>query len=548
MSLPGIVVTGASGFVGRHFVGATADKYRLFCLARRSQREAGIPHNDNIRWIQVDVGKWETLREVVGFVKDNGGADYVLHLAAYYDFGNADNPEYERTNIRGTRNVLKLAQQIGTRRFLFASSLAACEFPRRGEAVDEDSAPDAMFPYARSKRAGEKMMKEYSEWFPCTIFRMAAVFSDWCEYPILYRFLNAWLSRDWNARILGGKGESAVTYIHVQDLIKLYLRVIEKSDSLPRLCTYIASPNGSMSHVELFKTATRYFYGQDIKPIRMPKLLAIPGVALRQFLGHITGHDSFERLWMTKYIDRKLMVDASRTHEELAWKPTPRYEVLRRLLFVIEKMKNHPDAWHLRNQEVVRRVAERPNFIIYDAMVEAREDLIDEIVRYLTAPEHQSRFHRYQEMDRDLLRWYVTLVYQLTATTVRTRDRTLMRNYGQAIAYRRFVEGFDVKEVCDAVSSIGDIIGKALQSRVKVSNVEQRIYDHITMTFQLAVDEIEDSYELMSARPPELLERIDRTSVLANSIDLERVVHQLEDISQDALEDRLSAEIRKLQE
>jgi len=548
MSLPGIVVTGASGFVGRNFLETATDKYRLFCLARRSRREAGIPRNDNILWTQVDIGKWDTLRGVIDTIKENGGADYVLHLAAFYDFNNADNPEYERTNVKGTRNVLKLAQRIGTRRFLFASSVAACKFPRRGEALNEDSLPDAVFPYARSKRAGEEMMKEYSEWFPCTTFRLAAVFSDWCEYTPLYYFLSAWLSKSWNARIIGARGESAVPYIHVHDLVKVFLKAIEKSDSLPRQGTYIASPNDSVSHIDLFKTATRYFYGQEAQPIRIPKLLAIPGVALRQFFRHLLGREPQERIWMTKYIDRKLTVDASRTHQELNWEPTPRYGVLRRLLFVIERMKNHSDAWRLRNELAALRVVERPNLKIYDAMMESREDLIDEITKQLLAPEYRTRFRGYQKMEKSVLRWYVALVYQLAATTVRTRDRTLMRNYSQIIAHRRFVEGFEVKEVCDALMTIGYIIGTELRSKVDFKDIEQRIFDHITMTFQLAVDEVEDSYEHMAAQSPEILKQIEELSLPASGDDLERMVYELEDISQDALEDRLSAECRRLRE
>jgi thioester reductase-like protein len=48
--LPGILVTGASGFIGRHFVIAVSGKFRLFCIARRSQKEVGIPHLANIHW------------------------------------------------------------------------------------------------------------------------------------------------------------------------------------------------------------------------------------------------------------------------------------------------------------------------------------------------------------------------------------------------------------------------------------------------------------------------------------------------------------------
>jgi nucleoside-diphosphate-sugar epimerase len=88
MSLPGIVVTGASGFIGRNFLEAVTGRYRLFCLARRSCSEAGIAPNDNMRWTQVDIAKWDTLRDVVDCIKDHGGADYVLHLAGYYDFSN----------------------------------------------------------------------------------------------------------------------------------------------------------------------------------------------------------------------------------------------------------------------------------------------------------------------------------------------------------------------------------------------------------------------------------------------------------------------------
>ena len=109
VNLPGIVVTGASGFIGRNFLEAMSDRFRLFCMARRSQKEAGIPKHDNINWTQVDIAKWDTLRDVVRCIKNNGGADYVIHLAGYYDFSNKDNPEYERTNVNGTRNVLKLA-------------------------------------------------------------------------------------------------------------------------------------------------------------------------------------------------------------------------------------------------------------------------------------------------------------------------------------------------------------------------------------------------------------------------------------------------------
>ena len=544
-NLPGILVTGASGFAGRNFVRTVLGKFRLVCMARRAQVDAEIPRNDNLLWLQVDITKWEAVRDLVpDKVHDFGGIDYVLHLAAFYDFTNQDNPLYEQTNVIGTRNLLELAKLLKPERVLFASSLAACKFPSPGQSVNELTPPDADFPYARSKRLGEEMMREYSKWFPCTVIRMAALFSDWCEYPPLYVFLSTWLSGKWNSRILGGRGESAVPHIHIQDLIKMFLRVIEKSRSLPRFCTYIASPNASTSQLELFKKATAYYFGRRVKPIFVAKILVAPGLAIRQLICTLFKRSLFERLWMVHYLDRKLNIDASRTYNELAWQPTPRYEIMRRILFLLENMKHHPERWHILNQHALKRGEQRINLLIYEVMNESRDDLVEKIFRYVTAPEHRDSFRKYAGKDANLLRWHIVLAYKLITTVVRTRDSPLMRSYAELIAFRRFFEGFDFDEVCDLLFATGHIIADALKDRpeLKTSVMGQGIYDHVNWSIQLAVDEIEDSYELLSGQSPGFLRNIEKTPILTASRDINTIMHQLETISEDMAENGIFPE------
>ncbi len=544
-NLPGIVLTGASGFIGRNFIEAMIGKYRLFCLARRSPREAGIPQNDNIRWTQVDVAEWENLRDVVRCIKSNGGADYIIHLAGYYDFDNVPNPEYHRTNCVGTRNILKLGKLLGVKRFIFSSSLAACKFTGSDETVNEETPPDADFPYAESKRIGEEMMVEHSDWFPITILRLAAIFSDWCEYPPLYMFLKTWLSDSWNAKILGGKGKSSITYLHIRDLIALLIHIIENSETLPRLCTYNASPNGSVSHMELYKTATRYYYGRDLKPIGMPKPIAYFGMAARQFLGRLTGNQPFERLWMAKYIDKKLIVDSNRTFTELSWQPTERYGILRRLLFLIENMKTYPEAWNYNNEVALHRIGRRPNLIIHDALVEIRDKLTDRICAELCNVDNRKRFMHYQEMNEETLKWYITFIYQLVITAVRTRDRSLIRNYAQIIAQRRYIEGFHNQEVREAFMTIGTIISTELRKLDKLKDLHQRIYDYVDMTFQMAIDEIEDYQDRIKGQPPEVLKKLAGDAMTLDRMDLERLVHQFEDICQDMVDKKFTSQFTK---
>lgn len=279
----------------------------MFCIARRCQKEVGIPYHENIHWLQVDITNRKNLLKVFNDIKDQGGADFVLHLAGYYDFTLKENRAYEQINITGTRYILEMSRLLGIKRFLFSSSVAACKFPPHGKALTEESPADAEFPYARSKRSAEKMIREYSEVFPCSIVRLAAVYSDWCEYPTLYMLLKYWLSGNkLMSRIVTGYGESAVPYVHIKDLIKLFLRIIEISDILPRLAIYNASPQGSVSHNELFEAVTRYYYGHGFKPFRVSKCLAYLGLAVISFLGRLNSQKTLEHPWMAIILTKSL--------------------------------------------------------------------------------------------------------------------------------------------------------------------------------------------------------------------------------------------------
>ena len=538
--LPGILVTGASGFVGRHFVIAVSDKFRLFCVARRSQKEVSVPFKDTIHWLQADISKWDNLLKIYEYINKHGGVDYVLHLAGYYDFTLKKNPVYEQVNVIATRHLLELSNMMQIKRFIFSSSIAACKFPHPGEALSEESPADGDFPYACSKRRGELLIKEYSESFPCSIVRLAAVYSDWCEYPMLYMLLRHWLSGNkLTSRILSGRGESAVPYIHIRDLIKLFLRIIEISDTLPQFATYIAGPQESISHEELFKAVTRYYYGYNVKPFKIPKFFIRLGLIVLSFSGWLTGKETLEKPWMAGYIDKKLTIDPSATYTALDWKPAPRYLVLRRLLFLTEKITSHPYDWNFRNEITIHKVAYRKSTIIYDILIQHRDLLIDMILREVTLAENRVRFPNYSKMDRELLKWYIILNYQLISTTVRDRDRTIIPSAVQQIAHRRYIEGFKVKEVKDLILITAKTMETFLLQRPELTSFKQRVEDYIVLTAQYAADELEDNYDvlkgILGAPLPTQIFSIKENEKLTKSKNIKLIVEQLEDIGANLL-------------
>jgi len=546
--LPGILVTGASGFIGRHFVIAVSGKFRLFCIARRSQKEAGIPYSDTIHWLQADITKWRDLINVAEYIKKHGNADYVLHLAGYYDFTLKKNPVYEQVNVIGTRYLLELSNMLKVKHFIFSSSVAACKFPPKGKAITEESPADGDFPYACSKRRAELLIKEYSESFKCSVVRLAAVYSDWCEYPMLYMLLRHWLSPNkLTSRILSGRGESAIPYIHIRDLIKLFLRIIEISDTLPSFATYIASPQGSVSHNELFKAVARYYHEYDINPFLLPKFLIRFGLAIISLSGWLSGKKTLEQPWMAKYIDKKLNVDASATFKALDWKPKPRYHVLRRLLFLTEKRISHPHDWNFRNEILIHKVAYRKSTIIYDILIRHRDLLIDKIIKEMILPENIVRFPNYSKMDREMLKWYITLNYQLIATTVRDRDRSIIPSFVQQVAHKRYIEGFNVKEIKDLILVTGKTMEAFLLKRPELKGFKQRVGDYIILTAQYAADELEDVYEvlkeILKIPPPLQVASIKENEKLTNSKNIKLMVEQLEDIGANLLSYRPNGEV-----
>ena len=276
MSPGRIIVTGASGFVGRHLLEALKDDHLVFALARRSQARSGAPVHPNVRWYQADIGDRTALEGVFREVREAGGAEVLVHLAAHYDFTGEEYVEYWRTNVYGMRNVLELSRDLGVQRFVFPSSLAACRLPSPGRALDESSPPDGEHIYARTKKAGEDMLREFEAQVPSVTFRFAALFSDWCEYAPFYVFLRTWLSSAWNCRILGGRGRSAIPYLHVRDAIRLFRTVLTRLDVLAPGQVLVASPDGAVSHRELFEEATLLHFGARRRPLSFPVGSAAP--------------------------------------------------------------------------------------------------------------------------------------------------------------------------------------------------------------------------------------------------------------------------------
>lgn len=106
-----VLVTGASGFIGRGLVLRLKEAHRVIALSRRDAEGAAVNYRGNF-------ASFEDLRQL-----DDVRVDVVVHLAA--EVGGAGEDDALAVNVLGTRRLVRYFLERGCRRFVLASSIAA---------------------------------------------------------------------------------------------------------------------------------------------------------------------------------------------------------------------------------------------------------------------------------------------------------------------------------------------------------------------------------------------------------------------------------------
>jgi nucleoside-diphosphate-sugar epimerase len=391
--------------------------------------------------------------------------------------------------------VLDLCVGLRVKHVVFSSSVAACQLPGPGDAISETTPPFGEHIYARTKRAGEEMLSEYYKYFQCVVLRFAALFSDWCEYPPLYMFLKTWLSDEWNRRVLGGRGRSAIPYLHVHDLVEFMEQVLDRTGTFEQGEVLVASPDGCVSHAELFEAAQKGFRGERLAPVFMPKLLAWPGMVARDLAGRLTGDRPFERPWMARYIDTEMRIDASATRARLDWAPRPRLAIVRRLPFLIENMKTDPVQWHRLNREAMKAASVPVNLKIHWLLQKHEAEIIDEFNALLTRDDTRDRFASYTQFTAEEHGWHHRLILRQLTNAVRTRERGIFIAYCRDLAERRLAQGFDSNELCGALELLNLVCFRVLRRDAESKPLRRDIYDYVTTTLKLGCDQAQEVFE-----------------------------------------------------
>jgi nucleoside-diphosphate-sugar epimerase len=147
-----ILVTGASGFVGRAVVAALAkDGHAVRAAVRRPA--PAFPANVEI----VQIGN---LAEPIDWSPLLAGIDVAIHLAGIAHIGpRVGATLYDRVNHLATAQLATAAVQAGVNRLVFMSSIRAQSGPAADHALTERDPPAPTDAYGRSKLAAEQAIR-----------------------------------------------------------------------------------------------------------------------------------------------------------------------------------------------------------------------------------------------------------------------------------------------------------------------------------------------------------------------------------------------------
>ncbi len=148
-----VFLTGATGFVGHHVAKAlAAEGADLRLLTRKSSNLANL---EGIKG-EIFTGDLSNPRPIKTAL---AGCDAVVHVAADYRLWIPDPSAMYRSNVDGTRELLRMAREAQVKRFVYTSSVATMHFRTDGIVSNEDtpvSIADMVGHYKRSKFLAEQ--------------------------------------------------------------------------------------------------------------------------------------------------------------------------------------------------------------------------------------------------------------------------------------------------------------------------------------------------------------------------------------------------------
>lgn len=310
------LVTGASGFIGRHLARrllADGRAVRLLC------RGGSVGRLDGETRRRAEVAEGD-LRDAASLARATCGVGRVFHCAGHVSDWGTDE-QFTDVNVAGTERLLEAARGEQVERFVHLSSIAVFGVPSPPEFDDDSPYGPGRDLYSRTKIAGEQAALRWhrEHRVPVVVLRPAVVYgpmSPWVEEPLA-------MLRAGKMFLLGG-GEGTCHPCYIENLVDAMLLAAEHPGAIGR--AYIVADDQPISFAEYFNHLAR-IAGKG--PIRKSIPLAVARAMATGFERWAGLRRSGKRPLLTHaavdMVTARSRMSTRRIREELGFRP--RYDV-----------------------------------------------------------------------------------------------------------------------------------------------------------------------------------------------------------------------------
>jgi nucleoside-diphosphate-sugar epimerase len=268
---PLAVVSGASGFIGRHLVAYLAGSgWRVRLLSRAHAPPPALP---GVETRAVDYSRGVVDAAVLD------GAEVIFHLAGVTRGLSAG--DFLKGNVEPTRLLLRAAAEAeATPRFIFMSSQAAAGPASSGhEPVTEATEPRPVEDYGRSKLAAEELVSRGR--VPFAILRPSSVFGAGDrDFSALFRQIRYGLA------LYATDPEGLVSVVHVSDVVRG--AAIAARDARAVSGTFFLTGEPPRRWREVYEAAAAVA-GRRPVAFRVPRILLSGAARLGDLAGSLSG-------------------------------------------------------------------------------------------------------------------------------------------------------------------------------------------------------------------------------------------------------------------
>ncbi len=258
-----ILVTGASGFIGKQLVKELVKNNKVDCLVRKTSNIGDLRKLKNIKFYYGDVTDLESLKKI----KKN--YDVIYHLVGIGGLTATSEEKYKmymNVNAEGTRNLLESFKDMDIKKVIIFSSTAAVGVFNGIKNEESECVPESH--YQKSKYQQEKISLEYYKKYnlPIIILRPSMVcgFGDTSELTTICKFIKKGFVP------IFGNGRNKIPIVHVNDVVQATI-LLEKKGKIGE--TYIVTNREAVPFEVLVKKLSKIL-NKKVVIIKIPKVVA----------------------------------------------------------------------------------------------------------------------------------------------------------------------------------------------------------------------------------------------------------------------------------